>query len=194
MNDSEGDDYRRVVDPDGNPILSRKGLRRKLEELGLLAAELPALNPEIMSTFDDYNGILEETNRSLKRSKPNISKKRSYFVTLTTQTSKPKGYSAFMLAVDRIMEIKGVLAAEGNFELTEQGIPHLHLVVQTTAYLDAGKVRRANHNERVDVQLLKTDKDKERVTRYTEKQVDDKKTLAVLRCATTRVSINNKNT
>lgn len=192
MNDSEGDNYRRVLDPDGNPILSRNGLERKLKEHGLCHAVAPALNPNISETFVDANGILEEINRTMKRQKPTFSKKRSYFVTLTTHPSKPKGHAAFMLAVDRIMEIKGVLAAEGNFELTEQGVLHLHLIVQTTGYLDAGKVRRANQNERVDVQLLKTKLDIDRTTNYTFKEVDDPKTLAVLRCATTKVSTANK--
>lgn len=118
----------------------------------------------IWTNNDVVDMLIEEGNKKLedkikimedRYKNRNVKKYRWYFITLTDIKEDPKD---LIISIKKIINSKliNVIKYLYCFELTKDGIPHIHMVMKTDKYVKARDILNMNNGKRIDISLVKS--------------------------------------
>jgi len=190
------------VDDLGIPKRSREQIWNWLREHDSTIRDkaMPLLNSEY--SIDQHNTYLTHAIGTVipnvrRHFRPKEPESHIYALTLTTKVidGKPlRGYIEFMSTLRRIKGLPGVFIIHAYFELTQQQALHVHAIVKTTQYLDAGKVRKFNCGHHIKVSKVKDlprqpkGSGEQAAYTYASKELDNADCLRVMRYSKEHVS------
>lgn len=87
-----------------------------------------------------------------------------YFITFTSCDVSPK---ELVKNYNRFRKKKNIIIRQSCLELTQNGLPHIHMLVESAKYMDYRMLVRANRGARIDSQKVKS---KKAVMEYIAKQ------------------------